>query len=458
MKTRNMKTMTKVALALLATTGLGGCDLTVPDLNRPSVDSFESNPTRTGANSAAIGLIIGHRAGKATQNGYVAMLGILGRENYVMDTADPRYIGEMLAGTTLDPGSPAFGGNFWTGPYANIRNANLLLNSLDKIETFSAEERNALRGFALTIQALDFLTLITTRDTNGAPVDVNRPLTDGLAPIEGKDAVLEHIARLLDDARTSLAQGGTTFPFPLGSGFADFDNPERQMTVPNFIKFNRGVKARVDVYRRDWSGALEDLEDSFLQPEGGMDVGVYLAFGTGSGDTPNELNDPDIYVHPSVSAQAPRQPGGAIDARVQRKVKEAREPRTWQGVSSSQQFNHYPNATSPLPIIRNEELILLRAEAYIHQGAATYPNAIADLNRVRVRSGGLAPVDGLATEGALVDELLTQRRYSLLFEGGHRWIDLRRYDRLDDPQLKDLPTHTVHKSFPIPIGETDARQ
>jgi hypothetical protein len=55
-----------------------------------------------------------------------------------------------------------------------------------------------------------------------------------------------------------------------------------------------------------------------------------------------------------------------------------------------------------------------------------------------------------------VDTLLYERRYSLLFEGGHRWIDMRRYNRLS--QLpKDLPGHTVHERFPIPKVETDAR-
>ena len=235
MKTRNMKTMTKVALALLATTGLGGCDLTVGDLNRPSVDSFEQAPTRTGVNSLAVGLIIGHRVGKATQNGYVSMLGVLGRESYILDIADPRYVSELLAGATLDPGSPAFGGNFWTAPYANIRDANLLLNTLEAVADMTPAEKHALRGFTLTMQALDFLTLINTRDTNGIVIDVNRPPRGPLAPIVGKDEALQHIAVLLDEARTELAQGGTAFPFLLSSGFPDFDNtanPNAQMSVP----------------------------------------------------------------------------------------------------------------------------------------------------------------------------------------------------------------------------------
>jgi starch-binding outer membrane protein, SusD/RagB family len=452
MKIRNMKKTTKALLALCATLGLGGCDLSVPDLNRPSVESLEQNPTRSGIISASTGLLIGHRAGMASQNGYVSMVGVLGRESYVLDTADPRYISEMLAGSGLDPGSPAFGGNFWVNPYANIRNANTLLNALQNVTGVSDTEKAAIRGYAKTIQALDFLVIINTRDTNGAPIDVNRKLGDPLAPIESKEAVLAHIATLLDEAKVDLEAGGSGFPFPLSTGFDGFDKPS------TFIPFNRAVKARVDVYRQDWNQALADLDESFLDDTKSLDLGVYHAFGTGSGDTQNVLNDPDIFVHPGVVADAEKQADGKLDDRVLRKVKDAPEERKWQDVSSKYVFAHYPTATSPLPIIRNEELILLRAEAHIGLGTeADRTAAMADLNLIRQRSGKLAPISEVLAGNALVNELLKERRYSLLFEGGHRWIDMRRYNKLNELPL-DAAGHRVHERFPIPLAEMDARQ
>lgn len=462
MKIRNMKKTTKMVLALCATLGLGGCDLTVPDLNRPSVESLEENPTRSGIISAATGLLIGHRTGTATQNGYVSMVGVLGRESYVLDTADPRYISEMLAGNGLDPGSPAFGGNFWVNPYANIRNANTLLNALGNVSGVSDAEKAAIRGYAKTIQALDFLVVINTRDTNGVPIDVNRKLGDPLAPIETKETALAYVAKLLDEARTDLEAGGTTFPFPLSSGFDGFDKPS------TFLRFNRAVKARVDVYRKDWNQALTDLQASFIDDTKSLDLGVFHAFGTGSGDAQNQLNDPDIFVHPRVVADAEHQvddpattdvdESTKLDDRVLRKVKDAAEERQWQDVSSKYVFAHYPSATSPLPIIRNEELILLRAEAHIGLGTnADYQAAMADLNLIRERSGKLVRIDETLAGDAIVKELLNQRRYSLLFEGGHRWIDMRRYDKLNELPL-DATGHRVHERFPLPIAETDARK
>ena len=50
-----------------------------------------------------------------------------------------------------------------------------------------------------------------------------------------------------------------------------------------------------------------------------------------------------------------------------------------------------------------------------------------------------------------LDELLYNRRLSLLFEG-HRWIDMRRFGRLDQLTL-DLPSHIVVQGLPLPQSE-----
>ena len=51
-------------------------------------------------------------------------------------------------------------------------------------------------------------------------------------------------------------------------------------------------------------------------------------------------------------------------------------------------------------------------------------------------------------------EVLNQRRYSLYMEGGHRWFDMRRYNRLATLP-KELATHNVFNSFPKPQAEVD---
>ncbi len=457
--------MKKSFVALSAVVGLSACGtLEIEDLNNPGLDDFRNNPDRAKVSSAATGLLIGHRAGIAAQAGYVAELGVIGREAYIFDGADPRYVAELL-GPALDPGGPAFGGNFWTGPYQNIRNAHIVQDALAKVPGMTDAEKEAVRGFAKTIQALDFLILINTRDTNGAPIDVNREPGGPLAPIAGKPEVFAHIAQLLDEAKGHLENGGTSFPFQLSDGFTSqtgtaadgFNTPAR------FLKLNRAIKARVSVYRGEFSQthfqeALTALSESFLDTTKPLTVGAYNVYGEGTGETESSLNSTNIYAHPSIVADAERQAADntLLDQRVLDKVAETDDPGSAADgkLTSGWVFTMYPSAEARVPIIRNEELILLRAEANI--GLGQLGPAADDINFIRVNSGRLAPV--AITEANALDELLKQKRYSLLFEGGHRWIDLRRYDRLDTLPRELDPAVAPHERFPIPANEMSGRQ
>ena len=206
----------------------------------------------------------------------------------------------------------------------------------------------------------------------------------------------------------------------------------------------------------NFAEALTSLNESFLDPSASLDLGVYHAFSTASGDVTNALYDPSgraILAHPSIIADAQLKANGAIDDRGARKVDPLPAPRTVQNITTDQLFTIYNSITAPIPIIRNEELILLRAEAHI--GMNNINAAEADINLIRTRSGGLEPVD-LTSAAQALDELLYNKRYSLLFEGGHRWIDLRRYGRLNTLPLAG-PAHTVPTRFPFPESECLAR-
>jgi hypothetical protein len=453
-----MKTMLRSGGVVLAgALAVAGCkELNVGDFNNGDLNDLQQNPTPSGVITAAQGLLFGTRQDVGNRNDYVVLLGILGREGYNFDAADPRFVSEMLAGP-LDGGSPAFGGNLWANPYANIRNANIVLNALDLVVAFSDGEKEALRGFAKTIQAIDFLIVVNTRDDNGAPIDVDLDPTGDPAPIVSKAEVLAHIAQLLDQAEGHLSSPDAAFPegFALTSGFAGFDTPA------GFLTFNRALRARVAVYIGDDAGALTALGQSFLDDAAPLDLGVYHTFSTRSGDQPNGLYDPsasDLLAHPSIVTDAQDKANGDPDDRLTRKIRTLPDPVTVQGVTTQVAFQIYNSLSDPVPIIRNEELILLRAEANLglNQDAA----ALTDINLIRTTSGGLDPIApatwaGLSDDQQL-DELLYNKRYSLLFEGGHRWVDMRRYGRLDQLPL-DLPTHVVHARFPFPVFECDAR-
>jgi len=443
---------TKQAAALAATgvfasLSLAACNLDVSDLNNPRLDELENNPTDVSLGAAATGLLIGNRRNVAAPNGYILELGVLGREAYDFDAADPRYISELIQGQ-LNSGSP-FGGNFWLQPYANIQLANIVLHGVDKVANLDDAQKAAIRGFAKTIQALDFLEVINAHDTNGAVIDTDHGTDGTLGAFVGKDAVFTEIERLLDEAATDLAAGGDAFPFLLSSGYAGFDDPA------DFLKFNRAMRARVAAYQTvpDYAKVLSSLADSFLDDTATGDFanGVYYAYSTKTGDVTNGLINPNIYAHPSLETDAEKN-GTVVDLRFTTKVK-AKKAGAAKGLSSALGFTMYTSPSSPVPMIRNEELILLKAEALYFTGMQAA--AIDELNIVRTRAGGLQPLTGVPSVETFKDELLYERRYSLMFEG-HRWLDLRRLGRLPTLPI-DKPEHTRNLRYPIPLTECNAR-
>jgi hypothetical protein len=454
-------TLSPAALVVAGILGLAGCDLDVPDLNNAGLDELQENPTPSAVTSACTGLLIGTRGGTSgAATGYVSQLGTLGRESYNFDPADPRNIGELLEGP-LQGASP-FGGAHWAVPYGNIRLANIIRNALDRLPEGDLDNSNkaAIRGFANTITAIDLLRVIVTHDTVGGVIDTDREIDD-LGPIVSREEVYAEITRLLDDAAAELAEGPDAFPFALTSGFAGFDTPE------TFIAFNRAIKARVSAYRatiepdaatEHYNDALDALEGSFLNGEaasvGDLNVGVFYTFSNDTGDGPNALINPNVFAHPSIQTDAQETGSGDPDLRFSRKVVEVEDGGGAGGLTSTLRYDPlYPGPEAPVALIRNEELILLRAEANL--GLGNTDEALADINLIRTVSGGLEEVDGLGAD-ELLDELLYNRQYSLLFEGGHRWIDARRFGRIDDLPL-DRENHVYNVRYPPPQDECNAR-
>src|SRR4029077_12698 len=219
----------------------------------------------------------------------------------------------------------------------------------------------AITGYAQTLQAYDFLRVINTRDDLGAPVDQPINATDPPAAIKTKAEVFLHITNLLDSAVAHLAAGGSTFPFPMSTGYAGFDTP------PTFIKFNRALRARVAAYLSDYTTAkhlLDDFPDStFLDVSGApgsFATGVYHSFSGASGDLLNVLFDPPtpkpiaITINPALVANAQAQGGGiGPDKRIVDKKTDFAPALSCSGISSTFASNVYTSNTAPMPIIRN---------------------------------------------------------------------------------------------------------
>ena len=443
--------------AVLALAAASGCkDALVPDYNNPTLGGAVADAAQL--QGRASGLVAGDREQAAFE---VLVLETMGRDAYRIDVADPRYLLQPLG--QFSPG--AFLADFtWNVHYRTIRGAQLLASDADA-GTLPVPDQAATRGWARTWQALQYLRLIETRDTIGLPIV--SPAEAAPAVVRCKPAVLTYTAALLDTAVRDLGQAGARFPFAAPGGLTlsgAFDTPAA------FARFARGLRAKVQVYQgftdyartgaatADALGrALASLDTSFYDPNGALRAGVYHVYATASGDLTNANFDQSVIrANPKVLADAE-----AGDARVAAKLRRdpaLRRVNNDSTVVSDIVFTNVTGPTTPLPVLTNAELVLLRAEAL--WGLGRDAEALALVNVVRQRDGGLAPrsAASFATRGALLREILRQKRLALLFESGARLVDYRMFGLFSElgPELGQATTGGP-RVIPFPQAELDAR-
>lgn len=395
--------------------------------------------------------------------------GIFARDVYRIDASEPRFVQETLGGNP-DPGSFA-GGGAWAFYYTAIRAENSLINSLDGYakapgSTLTPATVSATRGFIRTMKALDYWRVIEMHDSVGATIQTDDP--SAVTPIRCKQAVLSYVAALLDSANADFtsAGGATVLPFTLPTGFTNFGRD--YSVVSNLVLFNRGLKGKVDFYRgldraspqpALFPTAIAELTQALggalpgAVPTSNFAKGPYYVFVPGgSENTPNTISDSKIGLNPLVADSVE-----AGDSRASKIV-----PRTLlsgYGLSTSITYllavATTANQAAPLGILRDEELVLLRAQAEIEAGQ--FVNAYADINDVRTNYG-LTPRPVSIDRTTAINDLLYEKRFSLLFEGPQRLDDLRGYGRLNGTYLrKETPTDPFNAALPIPRGELNAR-
>jgi hypothetical protein len=447
------------ALSLGGALVLGACNFDITNPNGPTEIVDNAAPARVAA--AVNGLLIATRADVPN---WIQKASILGREGYRIDVADPRFVSELITATNLDPSNGAFGGGQWQGEFAGIRSGFNIMNVIGTAQLTDAE-KEGVRGFTQTMQAYMYMMVLFAHTQDSIPIDVNRPLTDPPAPFVSNSAAWDYVVSLLDSAKASLQAAGSAFSFTLPPGFAGFDDPA------GFLQLNRAILARANLYRASaftcatcYDDALTALTESFVDTTASLGLGAYFDFSANSGDATNGLSQsvPAAVNVAHQSLQDSLAVNGGSDLRFTAKVADRGsalcDPLA-PARCSSLSWTVYPNPNSPIPLIRNEELILIRAEANNNKGARDAAAAAADINFIRVNSGGLAANGGLgaATQQAVEDEILIQRKYSLLYEG-MRWVDMRRTGRLAQIILDVPGTDHVFSTLPINSFEVEARQ
>lgn len=396
----------------------------VTDPTNPSLESVTTNATQAQINALGIGVEASLRLGHLNNGPNNWVTGELGREIIVLATNEPRWYTEVL-GTRGSLDDNAFYSNAAYNGFARvIRASKVFLASAQASPVVSAPQRMGIAGFAHTYEALAKLHMLDLQGENGIRIDVDNFLKPG--KFVDRAASLTNIRQLLDQAVTELAGAGASFAFPLSNGFAGFNTPA------TFLKFNRALAARTALYQGDNAGALAALAKSFYDPAASLALGPKMVFApTVAGDASN----PYFQVPNGTQTGLVVVPANFVTEAEKGDLRLAKAPlrtgpaRTLGTIPSTYEARVFTTQTAPLDIIRNEELILISAEAKAKTGDTA--GAADDLNVIRTKAGGLAPRDAATYTQAsdYIDEILKQRRYSLFYEG-HRWVDLRRLNRL----------------------------
>jgi starch-binding outer membrane protein, SusD/RagB family len=489
----------RAVAAAAAICALAACnDSVVPDYQSPSID-----PTSQSAIQQQVtGIIAGTR--QSTETGsdilyYIQAMSSFGRDACNFTNTDSRYLTEWCGDGVPIPNSDFYGTIVWDNEFRIAKNADLILTNLPAVTpAYTAAQANLIKGVVQTWKAYNFMLLAETRDTNGVPV-AGITLPQGqLAPILCTKDVWAYITALLDSGEADLdagaPAGGATGPLPvtLPPGFSDASLAGPSGTVGSFAGFNRALKAKAGleyayavsrspggspatattpgsplaaaltsadsaakasfIFNGGTVGYVQSTATDYADP-----LAVYHSFSGASGDVPNPVQGSitTIYVLNAADSEMTADPA---DKRAGKLVANSGAPGQpgldTTAATLAMTIGTYTSPTSPIPIIRNEDLVLL--DAAIQLGLGNDANAVTLINAVRTVAGTHAVTpSGYA---AIRDQILHELRMSNILESGEdRTILIRDYN-VEASYTTTWFANDLHTTIePIPVGEAAAR-
>jgi hypothetical protein len=491
-------------LALWATTTLGAAaactDSNVPDFTAPT--SVPNSPT--GIQNAVGGLFASLRNDiGSTEYGFLFLMEDYARDGAPFLNTNPLTISYPL-GLNVTPASE---GAVWPQEFQNISQAVQVIGTIPNVvPTYSTQQAASLVGVVQTIEAYNYMMVLEAHDTLGASI-LSVPIAASPPQALCMKDVWQYVVALLDSANASLTSAGTVAPpIKVPPGFAGVSLSSGPSTaVGSFASFNRALAAKANlelayaVARSDGgnaptpstpgspapaalAAAAADIAASgmynptVLAPNvvGGFTPGPYavtLDFSAISGDLSNPVN-----ANLGILAQLNdfiADVDTASDLRWKTKfvvnANPVQEPQ-YNVVASPFQYGMYPTPGSPIPLVREEQLVLWNAQ--IQMGLGNYVQALSLVNQVRTAVGGLPafPLSVASSYTSIRDSLMKEQRISTTYElSVDRTIAIRMYGLAavadttwgtaghpnEDPHVTTGDYHTTIN--PIPTAELQGR-
>lgn len=367
--------------------------------------------------------------------------------------------------STLLPTNSSLRAGLWTEPYKIIYGCNAVIENLQISPNISADLKQQLEGEALFIRAFCFFYL--TNLFGNVPIILSTDYrVNASSAANTKTEVYAQIVKDLQAAKAQLA--------------------------PDYIGGNRtrankwaatALLARTYLYMENWADAELQASEVIAQSAKYMiNIDLNAVFLKNSNEAILQFFVPATRTVNTLEGAAyilTSAPGGTGDVALNNSLYAAFEPgdtraSKWtgtftSGINSWRYIYKYKVKSGATPsteysmVLRLAEQYLIRAEARINQ-TGKLSQGIQDLNMIRSRARALPtvavpnPLPDLSTSMLKADALLAlekERRMELFGEWGHRWLDLKRFNRATAvlAPVKGINWQATDVLYPIPSAE-----
>lgn len=360
--------------------------------------------------------------------------------------------------------------NFYTQAYSIIYGANNVLQNVERALDATTLQKNRLRADALTIRALTNFDLVRTfaqpygftPDASHSGVVLRTSNPSVLTPTPEKASVKQVFDQVIADLDSAISlYGNSVNIYPNGDA--------RTFLSADAAK---ALKSRVALYKDDWATVIALTTElisanryplvsnsQYVTSWAGKNISsesvFELAYGNRTGGSLGDYFNPistltfqfaasndllSLYATGDVRAQNSMYISRVINSNT---------------FYFTKKYLGIADTANNIKIIRASELYLNRAEAHAKNGNLTL--ALADLNVIRKRANPASVNFSSASQQAVIDEILLERRRELAFEG-HLFFDLARNKkdlvRVDNnATIKSFAYPNPFYAYPTPINQ-----
>ena len=377
------------------------------------------------------------------------------------------YINKISPGNTVSPGLA-----IWTSIYRDLYTVNLALERLEASSALTPAIRQQLIGEGKFLRAFFYFYLVNLYGDLPLVLSSDYRINQNLKRTN-QDSVYGQIINDLKEAKNLLIDRFVS---------ADAKTPSIERLRPTRWAAN-ALLARAYLYKKDWLHAEQEAS-TVINNSGlfGLDSlnGVFLKNSRESIWQLQPVNsgwnteDARVFILPSSGPTSNSSSSGypvylsdhvfnAFESNDQRKTNWVKSVTVTS--SSGTGVYRFPfkyksaKLNSPVTeyetVLRLAEQYLIRAEARANGAGTGLGGAIADLSSIRTRAG-LSIYNGPANKDSVLNAIYHERQVELFSEWGHRWMDLKRTNKVDEVMAaisveKATSWNSNFQWYPIPL-------